>query len=72
MPDLRGKPLRQALTILAGLHTDVELVGSGVVVQQSPPAGAPLVNDAPVRLTLARLGDAAPERACREARCAAR
>ena len=55
MPDLRGKPLRQALTMLATLRTDVELSGNGIVVQQSPLAGAPLVSDAPVRLTLARL-----------------
>ena len=85
MPDLRGKPLRQALTMLAMLHADVELVGSGVVIQQSPMAGALLASDAPVRLTLARLPDATPEhasrkpggstidstpeRACREAGC---
>ena len=41
--------------MLATLRTDVELSGNGIVVQQSPLAGAPLVSDAPVRLTLARL-----------------
>jgi cell division protein FtsI (penicillin-binding protein 3) len=66
MPDLRGQPLRQALTMLAALGTAVELVGNGVVVQQSPPAGAPLASDAHVRLTLARLPDATPERASRK------
>jgi cell division protein FtsI (penicillin-binding protein 3) len=54
MPDLRGKPLRQALATLAALRADVELVGSGIVVQQTPAAGAPIAGDGPVRLTLAR------------------
>jgi cell division protein FtsI (penicillin-binding protein 3) len=53
MPDLRGKPLRQALATLAALRTDVELEGSGLVIQQVPAAGAPVVPDAPIRLTLA-------------------
>jgi len=66
MPDLRGKPLRQALTMLAALGADVELVGNGVVVQQSPLAGAPLAGDAHVRLTLARLPDGTPDRASRK------
>jgi cell division protein FtsI (penicillin-binding protein 3) len=56
MPDLQGKPLRQALAALAVLRADVELEGSGVVVQQIPAAGAPVVTDAAIRLTLARLG----------------
>ena len=54
MPDLRGKPLRQALALLGTFRVDVELVGSGVVVQQVPSAGASLADDARVRLTLAR------------------
>jgi cell division protein FtsI (penicillin-binding protein 3) len=53
IPDVRGKPLRQALATLAALRTDVELDGHGVVVQQIPPAGAPLVQGASIRLTLA-------------------
>jgi hypothetical protein len=57
MPDLRGKPLRQALATLAALRADVALEGSGVVVQQIPPAGAPVATDAAIRLTLARPGD---------------
>jgi beta-lactam-binding protein with PASTA domain len=56
MPDLRGRPLRQALTTLAPLRLQVELEGSGLVVGQSPAAGAPVVADASVRLTLARPG----------------
>ena len=53
MPDVRGKPLRQALTTLAALRTDVALEGHGVVVQQTPAAGAAITADAPVTLTLA-------------------
>ncbi|MBM3221804.1 MAG: penicillin-binding protein 2 [Candidatus Rokubacteria bacterium] len=56
MPDVRGKPLRQALATLAALRADVELEGHGLVVQQVPAAGAPLAADAPIRLTLARGG----------------
>ena len=52
--------------MLAAMHTDVELVGNGVVVHQSPSAGAPLASDAPVQLTLARLPDATPERVSRK------
>ena len=63
MPDLRGKPLRQALAVLAALRADVELEGSGLVVQQLPAAGAPVTPDGPIRLTLARPGDSAPARA---------
>jgi beta-lactam-binding protein with PASTA domain len=59
-PDLRGKPLRQALATLAALRTDVELDGHGVVVQQIPPAGSPVVQGASVRLTLAAPRGARP------------
>jgi len=54
MPDLRGKPLRQALAALSGFRAEVELEGHGVVVEQAPAAGAPLAADGPIRLTLAR------------------
>ena len=54
MPELRGKPLRHALTILAALRTDVRLVGTGTVVQQVPAAGEPIAEGAAVRLTLVR------------------
>jgi len=53
IPDLRGKPLRQALAALAPLRTQVEVEGTGVVVEQSPAPGAP-VTDTPVRLTLGK------------------
>ena len=54
MPDVRGKPLRQALAALAALRADVALEGNGFVTQQSTAAGALLAADASVRLTLAR------------------
>jgi cell division protein FtsI (penicillin-binding protein 3) len=54
MPDLRGKPLRQALATLASLRVEVELRGQGVVTAQSPDAGATLSEDSAVRLTLAK------------------
>jgi cell division protein FtsI (penicillin-binding protein 3) len=63
MPDLRGKPLRQALATLSALRVDVELRGHGLVVAQAPEAGAALRDDTAVRLTLARpaeIGSAAP------------
>ena len=54
MPDVRGKPLRQALAALAPLRAGIELEGHGLVIEQSPAAGTPLAVDAAVRLTLAR------------------
>jgi cell division protein FtsI (penicillin-binding protein 3) len=54
MPDVRGKPLRQALAVLAGLRVDVELDGTGLVVQQVPAPGAPVPSSGPISLTLAR------------------
>jgi cell division protein FtsI (penicillin-binding protein 3) len=53
MPDLRGQPLRQALAMLAPLGVRVEIQGSGVVVQQTPVAGAALQSGKPARLVLA-------------------
>jgi cell division protein FtsI (penicillin-binding protein 3) len=54
MPDVRGKPLRQALSLLAGLRVDVELDGTGFVVQQAPLPGAAVPANGPISLTLAR------------------
>jgi cell division protein FtsI (penicillin-binding protein 3) len=53
MPDVRGQPLRQALTTLAALRVDVQLEGHGLVVQQVPAAGDP-IPEKPIRLVLAR------------------
>jgi beta-lactam-binding protein with PASTA domain len=36
MPDVRGEPIRRALTRLTVLHFDVVIQGSGVVVAQDP------------------------------------
>ena len=70
MPDLRGKPLRQALATLSALRVDVELRGHGLVVAQSPEAGAALRDDTAVRLTLvkpAEIASTAPKPAVKAA-----
>ncbi|MBI4246683.1 MAG: PASTA domain-containing protein [Candidatus Rokubacteria bacterium] len=53
MPDLRGQPLRSALAALAPLKLRVEVAGRGVVIDQTPAAGAPLEPGATARLALA-------------------
>ena len=50
MPELRGLSARTALRTLAALNTEVEIVGHGRVVGQTPAAREPVVG--PVRLTL--------------------
>jgi cell division protein FtsI (penicillin-binding protein 3) len=57
MPDLRGQTLRQALAALEPLQVQVEIAGRGRVLQQTPPAGAPLAPALVARLTLGA-GDA--------------
>jgi len=52
MPDVRGRPLRQALAMLAPLGVRVELDGRGRVAQQAPAPGARVDEDAVARLTL--------------------
>jgi cell division protein FtsI (penicillin-binding protein 3) len=52
MPDLRGRPLRQALATLAPLGVRVEVSGRGSVVKQSPAPGTPLVPGVTARLVL--------------------
>lgn len=42
MPDLVGRPVRDALTGLQGLGVELELSGSGVVASQTPRAGEAL------------------------------
>ncbi len=57
MPDLRGQTLRQALAVLEPLQVQVQVAGQGRVLQQTPPAGAPLAPALVARLTLGS-GDA--------------
>jgi len=53
MPDLRGRPLRQALATLAPLGVAVKLAGrGGRVAEQAPAPGETLEAEAGVRLTL--------------------
>ncbi len=60
MPSLARLSLRQALEVLAPLDVPVEVVGRGIVVAQSPPAGEPLGAGATCRLTLASPAGPAP------------
>jgi len=53
MPDLAGKSLRRALSVLEALDTQVEVAGRGVVVSQRPAAGEALAPGAIARLELA-------------------
>jgi cell division protein FtsI (penicillin-binding protein 3) len=54
MPDLRGRPLRQALATLAPMGVAVKLTGrGGRVAEQTPAPGETLEAEAGVRLTLA-------------------
>ena len=54
MPDLRGRPLRQALAALAPLGVSVKLAGrGGRVAEQTPSPGETLDVEDGVRLTLA-------------------
>ncbi|MEX2147162.1 MAG: penicillin-binding transpeptidase domain-containing protein, partial [Candidatus Rokuibacteriota bacterium] len=57
MPDVRGQTLRQALAALEPLQAQVQVDGRGRVLQQTPPAGAPLAPPIVARLTLGA-GDA--------------
>jgi cell division protein FtsI (penicillin-binding protein 3) len=52
MPDLRGQTLRQALAVLEPLQVQVRVAGRGRVLEQNPPAGAPLAPALVARLTL--------------------
>jgi cell division protein FtsI (penicillin-binding protein 3) len=53
MPDLRGVPLRRALTALAPLRMPVQILGQGLVVAQTPAAGEPVDAGRAATLTLA-------------------
>ena len=52
MPDLSGLSLRRALRLLQDKKVTVRIQGTGRVVAQSPPAGAPLAGVKECRLTL--------------------
>jgi stage V sporulation protein D (sporulation-specific penicillin-binding protein) len=52
MPDVTGRTLRQALTVLAAYDIDISVEGRGIVVRQSPAPGAALSPGAACRLDL--------------------
>ena len=54
MPDLRGLSARVAVTSLTRLGLNFKVSGDGVVIEQSPEPGAPLVLGDSARLKLAR------------------
>ena len=54
LPDLRGKSARDAMHELARLGLTVRMQGVGVVVDQDPPAGAPIEPGATCTLVLNR------------------
>ena len=54
MPDLRGQSAREALRTLTSLGATARLIGSGLVIEQSPEAGAPLADGAIGVLKLGR------------------
>ncbi len=54
LPDLTGMSAREALRELARLGLSARMQGAGVVVQQDPPAGAPLEPGATCTLVLNR------------------
>lgn len=56
LPDLRGMSARDALRELARLGLTARMQGTGVVVEQNPPAGAPLELGATCSLILNRRG----------------
>ncbi len=52
VPDVAGRPAREAVQELAQRGFTVKLAGHGFVVAQEPPAGTPLQRGSAVRLTL--------------------
>lgn len=56
MPDLVGRGLRQALTVLAPYDVELKVSGKGFVVRQTPAPGEPLAPGTLCRLTLAPPG----------------
>jgi cell division protein FtsI (penicillin-binding protein 3) len=55
LPDLRGMSAREALRELARLGLSARMQGTGAVVDQYPPAGAPLEAGATCTLVLSRV-----------------
>jgi cell division protein FtsI (penicillin-binding protein 3) len=61
-PDFRGMSLRQALAMAAARGLDLDVTGSGYVVRQTPPPGAPLDRGAvQIALSVEAGGNSAPQ-----------
>jgi beta-lactam-binding protein with PASTA domain len=54
MPDLRGMSAREALRALTQIGMVARMSGDGVVLEQSPTAGAPLTRAQACQLKLGR------------------
>ncbi|MCP4870636.1 MAG: transpeptidase family protein [Proteobacteria bacterium] len=52
MPDLTGRPLREAVAVLGPAGVDLQLDGAGLVVNQTPAVGEPLASAQTVTLGL--------------------
>ncbi|MBU4446238.1 transpeptidase family protein [bacterium] len=52
MPDLRGKPLRQAVAILQTMNVDVNIQGTGVVTSQYPQVNSPVTSNTQCTINL--------------------
>jgi hypothetical protein len=54
MPDLRGRGVRDVLSATHSLGLHLDMRGNGVVRQQSPPPGTPVVRGESVRVEFGR------------------
>jgi cell division protein FtsI (penicillin-binding protein 3) len=54
VPSLIGKPVRAALEMAQESGIDIDIIGSGVAREQSPPAGARIANGARVEVRFSR------------------
>lgn len=55
VPDLKGRSLREAASILGSIHLRLEVIGSGFATEQYPQAGTILPRDVVVRVRFAPL-----------------
>jgi cell division protein FtsI (penicillin-binding protein 3) len=54
VPSLLGKPVRAALEIAQESGIDIDIIGSGVAREQSPPAGTHIAAGARVEVRFSR------------------
>ncbi|PYV64117.1 MAG: hypothetical protein DMG95_05150 [Acidobacteria bacterium] len=54
VPSFSGKSVRSSIELAQSSGLDLEVVGSGVAQEQSPPAGARVVNGARIKVRFGR------------------